>query len=231
MESKRSDKSNGVFAGLIKYGLVVYTAIRSIDLVMGTMPAAIKMFALAVVCGIDLAFLRWDDYAAHKAKSASQHTVGAVMIVVDLLGIGAALIADTATIVDPEGSKQLIVTVAMFGIPALVLANIAALSAINQLDPDRKSAEELARHDREMAEERARHEREAAREAQKTHLGLEKLANDQRLKGLQDHYMRAQALVGGASNDNGHTAAMGTLATDGEPAGEVVSVPKGKRRV
>ena len=216
MEIKRQDKSNGVFAGLIKYGLVVYTGIRSIDLVVSTMPAAIKVFALAVVCGLDLAFLMWDDYAAHKAKSASQHTVGAVMIVVDLLGIGAALIADTATIVDPVGSKQLIVTVAMFGIPALVLANIAALSAINQLDPDRKSAEELARHDREMLEERARHDREAAREAQRTQLGLEKLANDQRLKGLQDHYMRAQALIGGAGGNNGHTKVMDAPAAGGE---------------
>jgi|WetSurMetagenome_2_1015567.scaffolds.fasta_scaffold07218_11 hypothetical protein len=216
MSIQRHDKSNGVFASLIKYGLVVYTGIRSIDLVVGTMPDAIKMFALAVVCAIDLAFLMWDDYAAHKAKSGSQHTVGAVMIVVDLLGIGAALIADTATIVDPEGSRQLIVTVAMFGIPALVLANIAALSAINQLDPDRKSAEELSRHEREMAAARAAHEREAAIESQKTHLGLERLANDQRLRDLQDHYRRGLVPGAGKSSDNGHTAAMSTLAAAGE---------------
>lgn len=216
MNTQRHDKSNGVFASLIKYGLVVYTAIRSIDLVMGTMPTSIKMFALAVVCGIDLAFLMWDDYAAHKAKSASQHTVGAVMIVVDLLGIGAALIADTATIVDPVGSKQLIVTVAMFGIPALVLANIAALSAINQLDPDRKSAEELSRHERDMSAMRAAHEREGALETQKTHLSLEKLANDERLRGLQDHYRRSQVPGGGHGSGNGHTAAMATMAAEGE---------------
>jgi len=231
MNTQRQDKSNGVFAGLIKYGLVVYTAIRSIDLVMGTMPDAIKMFALAVVCAIDLAFLMWDDYAAHKAKSAAQHTVGAVMIVVDLLGIGAALIADTATIVDPIGSKDLIVTVAMFGIPALVLANIAALSAINQLDPDRRAAEDLSRHERDMAAMRATHEREAAMATQQTHLGLEKLANDQRLKGLQDHYMRLQLPGGGANGGNGHTAAMSTMAADGEAVGEVVPAPKVRRIV
>ena len=216
MNTQRHDKSNGVFASLIKYGLVVYTAIRSIDLVMGTMPAAIKMFALAVVCGIDLAFLMWDDYAAHKAKSAAQHTVGAVMIVIDLLGIGAALIADTATIVDPVGSKDLIVTVAMFGIPALVLANIAALSAINQLDPDRKAAEELSRHERDMAAMRAAHDRDAALEDQRTHLGLEKLANGERLRNLQDHYRRGQAPGGGNGGGNGHTKAMSALAADGD---------------
>lgn len=216
MNTVRHDKSNGVFAGLIKYGLVVYTGIRSIDLVMGTMPEAIKIFALAVVCGIDLAFLMWDDYAAHKAKSSSQHTVGAALIIVNLLGIGAALIADTATIVDPVGSKNLIVTVAMFGIPALVLANIAALSAINQLDPDRKAAEELFKHERDMSAMRAVHEREAALETQKTHLGLERLANDERLRDLQDHYRRGLVSGGGARGGNGHTAAMSTMAAEGE---------------
>lgn len=216
MHTQRQDKSNGVFAGIIKYGLVVYTAIRSIDLVRGTMPESIKIFAVTVVCGIDLAFLMWDDYAAHKAKSASQHTVGVVMIVVDLLGIGAAMIADTANVVDPVGSKQLIATVAMFVIPALVLANIAALSAINQLDPDRKAAEELSRHERDMLAMRASHEREAALESQKTHLGLEKLANDQRLRGLQDAYRLGVIPGGSHGGGDGHTASMATLAAEGE---------------
>ena len=212
----KQDKSNNVFLKLIKYGLVVYTAIRSIDLVMGTMPDAIKMFALAVVCGLDLAFLAWDDYAAHKAKSAAQHTIGVVMIIVNLLGIGAALVADTATIVDPVGSKDLIVTVALFGIPAMILANIAALSAIEQTDPDRKLAEEAARHEREMQLERARHEREMAANAQRTELELDKLAGGQRLATLKDHYIRSQS---GAVSPNGHKPLpMAALAADGEPA-------------
>lgn len=211
----KQDKSNNVFLKLIKYGLVIYTAVRSIDLVMGTMPAAIKMFALAVICGLDLAFLAWDDYSAHKSKSAAQHTVGVAMIIVNLLGIGAALIADTATIVDPEGSKSLIVTVAMFGIPALVIANIAALSAIDQLDPDRKMAEESARHDREMALERARHDQLLARQSQSAQLELEQLSHTQRVTGLRDHYMRSQT---GAVSSNGHgpQPATATLASEGE---------------
>lgn len=220
----RQDKSNNVFLKVIKYGLVVYTAVRSIDLVMGTMPAAIKMFALAVVCGLDLAFLAWDDYSAHKSKSASQHTVGVAMIIVNLLGIGAALIADTATIVDPQGSKSLIVTVAMFGIPALVLANIAALSAIDQLDPDRKMSEEAARHDREMALERSRHEQLKAREAQSAELELDRMSHSQRVTGLRDHYMRSQT---GEKSPNGHgpQLATATLNSDGEER----PAPKSKR--
>jgi hypothetical protein len=230
MIGNRQDKSNNVFLTLIKYGLVIYTAIRSVDLVWNTMPEAIRPFALAVVCGIDLAFLAWDNYAAHKAKSAAQHTVGVVMIVVDLLGIGAALIADTATVVDPTGSKQLIVMVAMFGIPVVVLANIAALSAVGQLDPDRKATEEADRHEREMKLDRARHERELARESQNSDLGLDKLANYQRLRELQDHYRRAQAAIGGNGSGKGHAPEMGTLAADGESVGEVVPAPKGRRR-
>jgi hypothetical protein len=216
MDTHGQDKSNNVFLMVIKYGLVVYTALRSVDLVRGTMPESIKTFAVLVVCGLDLAFLAWDNYAAHKAKNASQHTVGVGMIVIDLIGIGLALIADTATVIDPEGSRQLIMTVALFAIPILVVANIGALSAIDQMDPDRKAVENAALHQREWAELRAKHAREIEKVSQSTHLDLERLSNDQRLKGLQDHFMRSQALVGGGGGGNGQTKAMGTLATEGE---------------
>lgn len=209
----KQDKSNNVFLSIIKYGLVVYTAIRSIDLVMGTMPDSIKIFAVAVVCGLDLAFLAWDDYAAHKAKSASQHTIGVVMILVNLLGIGAALMADTATVVDPAGSRELIGTVALFVIPALVIANVGTLSAIGQLDPDRKLAEEQARHDRDMAMELARHTRDLAREQQAATLEVERMAHTHRLNGLRDDYTRNQ----------GRKAEVTTMASEGSAA---VSLPK-----
>lgn len=230
MDTQGQDKSNNVFLMVIKYGLVVYTALRSVDLVTGTMPESIKTFAVLVVCGLDLAFLAWDNYAAHKAKNASQHTVGVAMIVVDLIGIGLALIADTATVIDPVNSRQLIMTVALFAIPILVIANIGALSAIDQMDPDRKAVEDAALHKRELAALRAKHDREIQKSSQGTQLDLERLANDQRLKDLQDHYMRGRASSSGNGSGKGHAPEMGTLAVDGEEVGEVVPAPKARRR-
>ncbi len=185
-----NNKSSNVFIKLIKIGLILYTMVRSIDLVMSTLPESIKFFALAVVCGLDLALLAWDDYTANpnKARSEAQHNVGVIMIVGNMLGIGAAMVADSARIVDPAGSIGMINVVSIFVISAVVLANVGALIAVNQLDPDRAEAQAAAKHERELARLKKDHDRQMEMNDRKTELDIAAFVNMDRIKKARQRY-------------------------------------------
>lgn len=183
-------KSSNVFIKLIKIGLIVYTMIRSIDLVQSTLPDNLKTFGIAVVFGLDVALLAWDDFTAspHKARSEAQHNVGVLMIVANMLGIGAAMIADSARIVDPVGSQSLIYVVSIYGIPIVVLGNIVGLVAVNQLDPDRAESQAAAEHARKLARMRADHDRKLALAEAETELGVNEFRNMQTLRQARKRY-------------------------------------------
>ncbi len=183
-------KSSNTFITLIKIGLIVYTMVRSIDLVMSTMPEGIKIFGLAVVCGLDLALLAWDNYTAdpRKARSDGQHNIGVIMIVANMLGIGAAMVADSMRVVDAENTRQVVSLISVFVISGVVLANVAALIAVNQLDPDRAEAQADASHQREMARLEKEHERKMQADDKRTELDIAAYQNRLKIKQARQKF-------------------------------------------
>jgi hypothetical protein len=149
-----------------------------------------KMFGIAIVFGLDLALLVWDNYAAdpHKARSEGQRNVGLIMIVANMLGIGAAMVADAARILDPAGNKELIYTVSVYGMAAVVLVNIAGGIIVNQLDPDRAEKQAAAEHDRQIARMRTDHERRMRLADTETELGVSEYRNMSRIRSARQKY-------------------------------------------
>lgn len=175
---------------LIKGGLLLYTMARSIDLTQSTMPESIKLLGIAVVFGLDAALWAWDQYTAdpYKARSDSQHKTGLLMIGANLIGVCAALIADSARILDPNGSRELIYTVSVYGIPVIILGNLIGMIAVNQADPDREEAVKEAEHDRYMTAIENDHAREMAKTQRETELAIEKLKHERDLKQARGVY-------------------------------------------
>lgn len=192
-------KKSNVAMTVMKVGLVIYTMARSIDLVQSTLPdeGNMKLLGLFVVFGLDIALLIWDSYTAdpNKARSDAQHTIGAIMIGLNLLGIGATLIADSARIVDPEGMRELVYNVSIFMVPAVIIVNIIGMIAVNQLDPDREEAQREAEHKRKLAAMEAQHNRAVTLANRETDLQVAQLQNDRRIKRIKDQYY---------SDDNGN---------------------------
>lgn len=183
-------KNSNIFLKVIKIGLVVYTAVRSIDLVMSTLPEGVKIFGVAIIFGLDLALLAWDDYSAdpYKASSDGQHIVGTIMIVLNMLGIGAAMVADSARIVDPVGSADLIYNVSILLIPAAVLCNIAGTIAVKQLDPDRIEEMARANHMRMLIRMQNDAERRLELDEAQTQVGITEFRNRSKLKQARQKY-------------------------------------------
>jgi hypothetical protein len=180
----KTKRNSNVFITLIKIGLICYTMLRTVDLVMSTLPESIKIFGVAAIFGLDIALLAWDNYAAdpYKARSDGQHKVGVIMIVVNLIGIGAALVADSMRVIDPAGNAAAISTVSVWVISIVILSNVAALIGVNQLDPDRAEQQAEAEHERKLAKLKAEHERDLQENDLRTELDVSKYRNSQKIK-------------------------------------------------
>lgn len=186
-------KSSNIFITLIKIGLICYTMIRTVDLVMATMPSGIQIFGVVAIFGLDIALLAWDNYSAdpYKARSDGQHKVGVIMIVVNLIGVGAAMIADSMRIVDPGTYSSAISVISIWVISIVILSNVAALVAVNQLDPDRAEAQAAAEHERKLAGMQAQHERALQTDDMQTELDVSAYRNKQKIKAARQRFYLA----------------------------------------
>lgn len=157
---------------------------------MSTLPESIKIFGVAAICGLDIALLAWDNYTAdpYKARSDGQHKVGIIMIVVNLVGIGAAMVADSMRVIDPVGNADTISTVSIWVISIVILSNVAALIAVNQLDPDRAEAQSEASHQRDLARMEKDHERQLQMDDKSTELDVSTYRNKQKIKNARQRF-------------------------------------------
>ena len=154
------------------------------------MPSGIQIFGVIAIFGLDLALLGWDNYTAdpYKARSDGQHNVGLLMIVVNLIGVGAAMIADSMRVIDPGGYSAAISVISVWVISVVILSNVAALIAVNQLDPDRSEAQSAAKHERDLAALKAQHERDLQRNDLKTELDVSAYRNQLKIKDARKRF-------------------------------------------
>jgi len=210
----KKEKNHTVLT-IIKWGLLLFTMVRSIDLFwwsfegMGTL----QLLSIAGIFGLDLALMAWDDYTAHKYETMTQRTVGLIMIIINIIGIGAAVIADTARAIGGPDYKQLVMYVAMFGLPLMIMINLVGLIVIKQLDPD----EQIAQQDRYAKRMQEKEERDHARDLEfqrRAHSReLEKLGMSSALQKEMQSFRKQLGIDSGGSTAT-------TMAADGRPLGD-----------
>lgn len=126
-----------VLVWLIAGALLIFTGFRSVHLVSSTLPADAQILGFAALAALDLGLLAWTMYATRGARGA-QKTVAVIMICVDLAGVAAAVIGDTMLIGGSKETSGLVSTVALWILPAIIIANVAATIACHVLDPDQQ---------------------------------------------------------------------------------------------
>jgi hypothetical protein len=163
-------KRDDTMVWLIAIGLLLFTGYRSMHLVSSTLPADAQVLAFAALLALDLGALGWLRFANGGARER-QRGIAVLMIVVDLAGVTAAVVADTALIAAPEASRSLVETIALWAVPVIVAANVAATFAVTILDPERakREAERVRLEEIEAAKREADEALQAAqREAELT---------------------------------------------------------------
>jgi len=170
-------EKNHLFLTVIKWGLLIFTAARSIDLFMWTFEGtgALQLVAILGIFGLDLALMAWDDYAANKYETKQQKTVGIIMIVLNIVGISMAVVGDTARILDIDGYKTMVQYIALFGLPAMIVINLVGLIVIHQMDPDTELEQMERYHARQEKTANKKHELAQAAARRGHERGMEEL--------------------------------------------------------
>jgi hypothetical protein len=149
-ERKMFKKIGTLLVNLLSIALMGYSASRSLDFVMLTLPPDKQILAYFTIAALDGGVIIWLLSYMHGARGGWQRAISLMMVVVDTLG---AIVLFTSDALYRAGERGVIaglsegeirtVILAMSGIIAI---NIAAGIAYHLTDPDRlkKQAEEEA---------------------------------------------------------------------------------------
>ena len=133
---KHTQNNGGaVLIWIIAIALLAFTGFRSVHLVSSTLPADAQVLGFAALAALDLGVLGWLIFATRGARG-SQRTIATLMICVDLVGITAATLGDTMLIGGGDAARSMVSTIALWIVPIVVVANVAATIATHLLDPD-----------------------------------------------------------------------------------------------
>lgn len=122
-----SSVGSNILLWILSLGLVLYTAFRSVHLVMSTLPAGnAQIMGYFALFGLDAALFIWLIYATRGARTPVQVWVSTIMIYVQIVGIILSVIADTLLVFNPAVNATLVGQVAGWFIPVVFGVNVAA---------------------------------------------------------------------------------------------------------
>lgn len=130
--------------------LLVYTASRSLDFIMLTLPPERQILAWFGLAALDGGMIAWLLAYLHGSKSSWQRAISLLMVGLDFVGCVAMFTLDTVYTVGKSGLTSTVspdvIWGAVIGLSLIIAANIAATVAFHLLDPDAllKHAEEEA---------------------------------------------------------------------------------------
>lgn len=137
------------FLGLALLG---YTATRTLDLVELTLPPESRIVGYLALAALDGGLIIWLLVFMYGARGAWQRAISLMMIIVSLVGIAIAVIADTFINAGARGALAKAdsgtIAAAIWLISIIIVLNVAAAVAMHITDPDhlKAQAEEEARN-------------------------------------------------------------------------------------
>lgn len=132
-----NNKSGNFFVWLLTLPLLAYSMFRNLDLIVSTMgndPGAI-VAGVGALFALDLGVLFW--LAAFNGARGTQRSISGILIVVDLLGAFAGLLADTLLKGGGGDNADLIRVISQWAIPIVIGVNFAAGITYHAADPDK----------------------------------------------------------------------------------------------
>jgi hypothetical protein len=135
----------------IGLALLVFTALRTLDLIQLALPADQQITGYLALVAFDGGLIAWTLFYLHGARGAWQRAIAAIMIVVSLTGVLIAFGADMLYSAEQRGTiatlDPAIITGAIWAMVFIIGATVAAVIGIHLTDPEarRMQAEEEAR--------------------------------------------------------------------------------------
>jgi hypothetical protein len=174
---------------LLTLALLLFTASRTLRLVESTLPADSQTMGYLALAAIDGGLLIWPAVYLYGARGMWQRGISVLMIVVSLIGVAIAVVADTFLQAGRNGVTAKInpdqMTASIWIVTAIILLNVTAGVLMHITSPENLEAQEDEEtHSRiHRAQMRARKEKAAQLEAEISG----PLAEDWRAKHYQQY--------------------------------------------
>ena len=94
MNQQNKQGGHGLAFEILKWSLLLYTGYRSYDILTATAPTTNLIVVIPGLLGLDVGVLVWSHLYEKKAEG-NQATLAALMTVVDIVGVGLSLLADS----------------------------------------------------------------------------------------------------------------------------------------
>jgi hypothetical protein len=134
-----------VLVTLMGLALLGYTALRTLDLIQLTLPVSQQAVGYLALVAFDGGLVGWTLFYLHGAKGAWQRAIATMMIVVSLAGVLIAFATDTFYQSAARGTIATIdpafVSTAIWGMVAVIGANVGAVVGIHLTDPEARKAQ------------------------------------------------------------------------------------------
>lgn len=169
------NRSTGnIILGVSSLFLMVYTAIRSLHIVQESLPADLQIIGYAALWGLDGGLLVWFIVDLYSAQSERQRAISGLMIVLQIIGLGLAVVGDTVLVSDPTGAPAVLRVAVLWALPLIIVANVAAGVMYHQADPGALQARR--EREAELEEKRLAFEEQQAREQFKRAVRRQRIA-------------------------------------------------------
>ena len=120
----KKHNGNGLPFEILKWALLLYTGYRSLDILSSTMPDGNLLFAIPALLGLDVGVLVW-SYLYEKRAEGNQATLAALLTVLDLVGVGLCLVADSIMHSTMRGQYQgFVQTVSVWLVAIVIFFNV-----------------------------------------------------------------------------------------------------------
>ncbi len=126
---------------LVNAGALVYAAARSWHVISSSLPPEMIIFGVVALCVTEVALVGWELYYLSAAKTAVQKGIALLMFLAQLAVTGALVAGDTWMVLDPTNAPEYIKLAVLWAVPAILVANMAALFGVHAADPDAQLAQ------------------------------------------------------------------------------------------
>jgi hypothetical protein len=125
---------------LLGLALLIYSATRSVDFIMATLPPDRQILAWFGLAALDGGLVFWLLHFLSGAKGGMQRAIALLMVLIDFLGAVAMFTADTIYRAGEAGMVQALspaaVQTVILGLSLVIAANIAAVVLTHISDPE-----------------------------------------------------------------------------------------------
>lgn len=157
------NKKSGTILLLCVGGLLLaYTAFRSFDILRQTLPPDAQIMAYIGLAGLDGGLIAWTVFKMKSARGDTQQAIATFMVVIQLAGVALTSIGDSLMYSAGERMPDYILTAVVWGVPAIIALNIAAVTVVHLSDPTRELEQARRQVRDEIEKQVAAHLRENA---------------------------------------------------------------------